>query len=82
MLVWFVWIAANAESSRLNLDINIILQVASLNVDIQIEPTRFSIGCDPDEPDEHSEFLLENRQQFYNVMTAQLAAVPKDERHG
>ena len=51
-------------------------------VDIQIEPTRFSIGCDPDEPDEHSEVFLENRQQFYNVMTAQLAAVPKDERHG
>ena len=51
-------------------------------VDIQIEPTRFSIGCDPDEPDEHSEFFLENRQQFYNVMTAQLATVTKDERHG
>ena len=51
-------------------------------VDIQIEPNRFSIGCDLDEPDDHVEFALESCEQFYNATTAQLTAVNKDERHG
>lgn len=51
-------------------------------VDIQIEPNRFSIGCDPDEPDDHVEFALESCEQFYNAITVHLTAVNKDERHG
>ena len=37
-------------------------------VDLQVEPTEISIGCDPDEPDEHTVFPLESREQMYKAV--------------
>ena len=37
-------------------------------MDLQVEPTEISIGCDPDEPDEHIVFPLENREQMYKAV--------------
>lgn len=37
-------------------------------LDLQIEPSEFSIGYDPDEPDDHRRYPLESREQVYNVV--------------
>lgn len=37
-------------------------------LDLQIEPTTFSIGYDPDEPDEHDSYPLESKEQLYIVL--------------
>ena len=45
-------------------------------VDIQIEKTEFSIGCDPIEPiepDEHDYHPLENEELFYATITQKLS---------
>ena len=42
-------------------------------VDIQIEKTEFSIGCDPIEPDEHDYHPLENEELFYAAITQNLS---------
>lgn len=54
--------------------INIQSRFQKNYVDIQIEPSFFSIGCDLEEPDEHTEFALENQRQFYDIVAAQLTA--------
>ena len=41
-------------------------------VDIQVEPSFFSMGCDPEEPDEHVEFTLESHEAFYKIVAKQL----------
>ena len=48
-------------------------------VDIQIEPSSFSIGCDPVEPDDHTEFVLEDLEQFYTAIRATISAGPSRE---
>ena len=42
-------------------------------VDIQIEKTAFSIGCDPIEPDEYDYHPLENEELFYAAITQKLS---------
>lgn len=42
-------------------------------VDIQIEPSFLSMGCDPEEPDEHTEYVLDNKEQFYDAVRDQLS---------
>ena len=37
-------------------------------LDLQIEPTQFSVGYDPDEPDDHREYPLESKQQLFDVL--------------
>ena len=37
-------------------------------LDLQIEPTEFSIGYDPDEPDEHATSPLESKEQLYSAI--------------
>lgn len=37
-------------------------------LDLQIEPAEFSIGYDPDEPDDHTRHPLESRKQVYAVV--------------
>ena len=37
-------------------------------LDLQIEPTEFSIGYDPDEPDDHNCYPLESKDQVYAVV--------------
>ena len=37
-------------------------------LDLQIEPTGFSIGYDPVEPDEHQHHLLQTRENVYAVI--------------
>ena len=38
-------------------------------VDIQIEETSFSIGCDPVEPDEHDDYPLQTEDSFYAALS-------------
>lgn len=52
--------------------INIQGKYDELYVDIQIEPNEFSIGCDSVEPDEHTSYLLESRNQLYSVVKSEL----------
>lgn len=42
-------------------------------VDIQIEKTEFSIGCDPIEPDEHEYYPLENEESFFATVSQKLS---------
>lgn len=44
-------------------------------VDVQIEQSSFSIGCDPVEPDDHTEYVLDNQEQFYDAVQEQLTTV-------
>ena len=44
-------------------------------VDIQIEETAFSIGCDPVEPDEHELYSLENEELFFAAVAQKLNAL-------
>lgn len=37
--------------------------------DIQIEPTEFSIGCDPDEPDDPVHHELKSPEEFYDSVS-------------
>ena len=37
-------------------------------LDLQIEPTEFSIGYNPDEPDDHKYYQLENKNQVYIIL--------------
>lgn len=37
-------------------------------LDLQIEPTEFSIGYDPVEPDEHTSYPLESKEQVYAIV--------------
>lgn len=37
-------------------------------LDLQIEPTEFSIGYDPDEPDDHNYYPLKSKDQVYAVV--------------
>ena len=37
-------------------------------LDLQIEPTEFSIGYDPDEPDEYANYPLESKEQLYSAI--------------
>ena len=37
-------------------------------LDLQIEPTEFNIGYDPEEPDDHSDYPLESKDQVYAVV--------------
>ncbi len=37
-------------------------------LDLQIEPTEFSIGYDPVEPDDHREYPLESKEQAYSIV--------------
>lgn len=37
-------------------------------LDLQIEPTTFSVGYDPDEPDEHASYPLECKGQMYSIL--------------
>lgn len=37
-------------------------------LDLQIEPTQFSIGYDPVEPDDHKYYSLESKAQVYNTV--------------
>ena len=37
-------------------------------LDLQIEPTEFSVGYDPDEPDNHIYYSLENKDQVYAIV--------------
>lgn len=37
-------------------------------LDLQIEPTNFSIGYDPDEPDEYDSYPLESKEQLYIIL--------------
>lgn len=37
-------------------------------LDLQIEPAEFSIAYDSDEPDEHSQYPLESKEQVYAVL--------------
>ena len=41
-------------------------------VGIQIEETEFTIGIDPDEPDEPDYYPLESKGQFYKVLSGRL----------
>ena len=59
--------------------INIQWRYQNNYVDIQIEPSIFSMGCDPEESDEHTEFVLENQKQFYETVVTQLAAASNGE---
>lgn len=42
-------------------------------LDLQIMPGEFSIGYDPDEPDDHCYRPLESREQFYSVVQQTLS---------
>ena len=42
-------------------------------VDIQIEKTEFSIGCDPIEPDEHDHHPLESEASFFATVSEKLS---------
>ena len=42
-------------------------------VDIQIEETDFSIGCDPVEPDENDYHPLENEELFFTTLSQKLS---------
>ena len=46
-------------------------------LDLQIEPTEFSVGYDSAEPDNHVYFPLENKNQVYTVVK-QLFEIPPD----
>ena len=37
-------------------------------LDLQIEPTEFSIGYDPVEPDDHIYYPLESKEQVYTIV--------------
>lgn len=37
-------------------------------LDLQIEPVSFSVGYDPDEPDEHDSYPLESKGQLYSIL--------------
>lgn len=37
-------------------------------LDLQIEPTEFSIGYDPVEPDDHIYYSLESKEQVYSIV--------------
>lgn len=37
-------------------------------LDLQIEPSAFHIGCDPDEPDEHQFYPLNSAEQLYSIV--------------
>lgn len=37
-------------------------------LDLQIEPTEFSICYDPVEPDEHTSYPLESKEQVYTIL--------------
>lgn len=41
-------------------------------LDLQIESMEFSIGYDPDEPDEHTYYPLESREQLYTILNQTL----------
>ena len=43
-------------------------------LDLQIEQMEFSIGYDPDEPDEHNHYPLESREQLYAIFNHILGA--------
>jgi len=43
-------------------------------LDLQIEPTQFSVGYDPDEPDEHRYYPLESPDQIYEVVQQTIQA--------
>ncbi len=38
------------------------------HLDVQIEPAAFTIGYAPDEPDDHSAYPLQSREQVYAVI--------------
>ena len=44
-------------------------------VDIQIEKTEFSIGCDPVEPDEHDYHPLESEDLFFATVAQTLSVL-------
>ena len=44
-------------------------------IDIQVEETEFSIGCDPVEPDEHEYHPLESEDRFFEIITQTLNAL-------
>lgn len=41
-------------------------------IDIQIEENEFFLGCDPEEPDEHARYPLEDAGLFYQVVSEKL----------
>ena len=43
-------------------------KVSNYYFDIQIEPETFSIAYDKDEPDDATEFVLQDIQSFYNIL--------------
>ena len=49
--------------------INIQGRHGACYIDLQIEPEEFSIGCDPDEPDDHKYFPLESAEYLYSVVS-------------
>ena len=44
-------------------------------IDIHVEETEFSIGCDPVEPDKHEYHPLENKDQFFETVSQTLSAL-------
>lgn len=42
-------------------------------LDLQIEPVSFSVGYDPDEPDEHDSYPLESKEQLFTVLKQKFA---------
>ena len=48
--------------------INVQGKVSDYYFDIQIEPVTFSIAYDKDEPDNATEFVLQDIQSFYNII--------------
>ena len=41
-------------------------------VNIQIEETEFTVGIDPEEPNEPDLYPLDSKNQFYNILTREL----------
>lgn len=44
-------------------------------MDLQIDPEEFSVSFDRDEPDEGKTFPLQNKEQFYHVLSETIKAL-------
>ena len=55
--------------------INVQGKYESYYIDLQIEQKEFSIGCDPDEPDDHKCFLLTSPEYLYSVVSAEIQSL-------
>lgn len=55
--------------------INVDGKFRSYYIDLQIEQKQFSLGCDPDEPDEHKVFSLSSPEYLYSVVKTEIDAL-------